>query len=76
MNNQQSSAQTGNNGCGGPGPAAPLPGSWHGSLAMVHSPEQSFDGLYSPEDALAHGTLFEDLYKPHMPNTCTGEVPS
>lgn len=34
------------------------------SLAMVYSPEQSWRMLYSVEDALKHGTLFEELYKP------------
>ena len=34
------------------------------SLAMVYSPYQSFRMLYSEDDALRHGTLFEELYKP------------
>ena len=34
------------------------------SLAMVYSPEQSWRMIYTPEDALSHGTLFEELYKP------------
>lgn len=34
------------------------------SLAMVYSPYQCFRMTYSPEDALMHGTLFEELYKP------------
>lgn len=33
-------------------------------LAMVYSPYQCWRMLYSEEDALAHGTLFEELYKP------------
>ena len=33
-------------------------------LAMVYSPYQSWRMLMSPDDALAHGTLFEELYKP------------
>ena len=33
-------------------------------LAMVYSPINRFRALYSPEDALTHGTLFEELYKP------------
>ena len=33
-------------------------------LAMVYSPTQCFRMLYSVEDALSHGTLFEELYKP------------
>ena len=34
------------------------------SLAMVYSPYQYFRMMYSPMDALNHGTLFEELYKP------------
>lgn len=34
------------------------------SLAMVYSPHQIFDNVYSPEDALANGTLFAELNKP------------
>ncbi len=33
-------------------------------LGMVYSPYQSFRMLYSPDEALSHGTLFEELYKP------------
>ena len=33
-------------------------------LAMVYAPMQSFRKLYSEADALRHGTLFEELYKP------------
>ena len=33
-------------------------------LAMVYSPYQCFRMLYNESDALAHGTLFEELYKP------------
>ena len=36
------------------------------SLAMVYSPNQTFSQLYSVEDAIAHGTLFSELYKPWM----------
>ncbi len=35
-------------------------------LAMVYSPYQNFTMMYSPMDALKHGTLFEELYKPLM----------
>ena len=35
-------------------------------LAMVYSPFQTFEGLYSPEEALVRGTLFEALDKPLM----------
>lgn len=33
-------------------------------LGMVYSPFQSWRMLYAPSEALAHGTLFEELYKP------------
>ena len=33
-------------------------------LAMVYSPYQCWRRLYSEMDALSHGTLFEELYKP------------
>ena len=33
-------------------------------LAMVYAPMQSFRNLFSEDDALSHGTLFEQLYKP------------
>jgi hypothetical protein len=33
-------------------------------LAYVYSPNQKFCMLYSAEDVLKHGTLFENLYKP------------
>lgn len=35
-------------------------------LAMVYSPMQCYRMLYSPEDALMRGTLFEELDKPLM----------
>ena len=33
-------------------------------LAYVYAPVQKFCMLYSPDEALKHGTLFEKLYKP------------
>ena len=33
-------------------------------LAYAYVPVQRWQKLYSPEEALAHGTLFEELYKP------------
>lgn len=33
-------------------------------LAYVYAPDQKFRMLYSADDALRHGTLFEELYKP------------
>lgn len=34
-------------------------------LAMVYSPMQCWRRLYTPDDALVSGTLFEELYKPY-----------
>ena len=34
------------------------------SLAMVYSPCQVFDGLYTPEVGLERGTVFMELDKP------------
>lgn len=45
-------------GCGGGGCLDEAP------LAYVYAPSQKFRMMYSPEEALAHGTLFEELYKP------------
>ena len=36
----------------------------HVQLASVYSPMQEWRMLFSPEKALMHGTLFEELYKP------------
>ena len=47
-----------NGGCGGVGALGALP------LAYVYAPSQKFRMMYSPEDALKHGTLFEELYLP------------
>ena len=33
-------------------------------LAYVYAPNQVFRMLYSANDAMKHGTLFEELYKP------------
>lgn len=33
-------------------------------LAYVYAPDQMFRLLYSANEALKHGTLFEELYKP------------
>ncbi len=41
-------------------------------LAMVYSPYQHFRMMYSPMDALNHGTLFEELYKPLMEDGING----
>ena len=34
------------------------------SLAMVYSPCQMFEGLYTPEEGLCRGTVFMELEKP------------
>lgn len=57
-----------------PTAAAPLPGAAAGmtampSLAMVYAKLQPFEGTYSPEEALARGTLFSAL---DMPFTAGG----
>ena len=41
-------------------------------LAMVYSPDQSFDELYSPEDGLKAGTVFVKLDKPFGGRTISG----
>ncbi len=49
----------GNHTCGGDGSCLDeMP------LAYVYAPNQVFRMLYSANDALTHGTLFEELYKP------------
>lgn len=47
-----------NPGCGGGGCLMDKP------LAYVYAPDQAFRMLYSANEALHHGTLFEELYKP------------
>ncbi len=48
----------GGNGCGGNSRFDEFP------LSYVYAPNQNFRLLYSAEQALKHGTLFEELYKP------------
>ena len=43
------------------------------SLAIVYSPQQSFDGLFEPLEALCRGTLFSALDKPFY-GTCDGNM--
>lgn len=45
-------------GCGGEGCPHDLP------LAYLYAPDQRFRMLFSATDALSHGTLFEELFKP------------
>ena len=40
------------------------------SLAMVYSPNQDWDGILEPEEALAKGTLFSGLVFPWYPSRC------
>ena len=35
------------------------------SLAMVYSPYQSWEDIFTEEEALKNGTLFARLYKPY-----------
>ena len=50
---------TGNHSCGGTGNCLDdMP------LAYVYAPNQMFRMLYTANDAMKHGTLFEELYKP------------
>lgn len=49
----------GNHSCGGDGSCLD-----NKPLAYVFAPDQRFRMLYSANDALNHGTLFEELYKP------------
>ena len=51
--------QAGEYSCGGDGSC--LDGM---KLAYVYAPNQHFRMLYSADEALKHGTLFEELYKP------------
>ena len=44
--------------CGGGGCLGEMP------LAYVYAPNQTFRMLYTANDAMKHGTLFEELYKP------------
>lgn len=40
------------------------------SLAMVYSPNQEWEGILEPEEALARGTLFSGLLFPWYPSRC------
>lgn len=55
--------------CGGENGNTPPCASGHDplmgmSLAMVYSPEQAFENLYEPDEALLRGTVFIALDKP------------
>ena len=39
-------------------------------IGMVYAVEQEFCGIYDPEIALVHGTIFEELNKPFYPVGC------
>lgn len=59
MNNGMGNTGAHNHTCGGDGSCLDaMP------LAYVYAPSQQFRLLYSAKDALKHGTLFEELYKP------------
>lgn len=57
--NAINNGSVGHNGCGGTGNCLD-----YKPLAYVYAPHQHFRLLYSAKDALSHGTLFEELYKP------------
>ena len=40
-------------------------------LAMAYTPDQIWQNLYCDEDALSHGTMFTELYKPFY-HGCSG----
>ena len=40
------------------------------SLAMVYSPNQDWEGILEPEEALMNGTLFSGLLFPWYPSRC------
>ena len=41
------------------------------ALAMVYTPVQEWKDLYNDDDALSHGTIFSELYKPFY-HGCSG----
>ena len=43
------------------------------SLAMAYVPMQKFQNLYTPEEALANGTLFMELDKPWLGRKARGK---
>lgn len=47
-------------------------GEFNYSLAMVYSPEQAWQNLYSVEDGLCAGTIFRELDKPFYGPKCNG----
>jgi len=40
------------------------------ALATAYVPPQAFANTYSLPDALQHGTLFPELYRPYTPKGC------
>lgn len=63
----------GNNDCGSQNTRCPSPRfSDNVHLAMVYSPDQEFEELYSPEDGLEAGTVFVKLDKPFGGRTISG----
>ncbi len=66
QNTQNRSSQNGScrGGCGMKPEDGMCDGCGAHQLAMVYSPYQCWRMLYSPDEALKHGTLFEELYKP------------
>ena len=62
LNNGTNGGMSGNNAVGGCN--GNQMGCARRQLAMVYSPYQCWRMLYSPDEALKHGCLFEELYKP------------
>ena len=61
-----SSNGSGNNGCRMPDFENNV------ALAIVYSPDHSFDGMYEPEEGLMEGTMFRALNKPFMGRSIKG----
>ena len=55
--------------CRSAGKIPPLTGL---SLAMVYAPEQGWENIFEPEEALETGTLFAGLVFPWYPSRCRG----
>ncbi|MBQ3002102.1 MAG: spore coat associated protein CotJA [Clostridia bacterium] len=47
-------------------------GEFDSTLAMVYSPVQSWQNLYSVEEGLCEGTIFMELNKPFYGPRCNG----
>lgn len=52
--------------------AADEPCEFNYTLAMVYSPNQAWQNLYSVEEGLCEGTIFRELNKPFYGPRCNG----